>query len=132
MSAAYLPGWGDEATWGPCNFHPHDPRTPEPADEITRDEAEDRVLACPAVITHELDQASSADDLTDERIEAVIADPASATGPELLSVLMQDWPWSKHRDREMAAVRSALRSWLISTERIADDIKRLRPEGADW
>ena len=24
----YLPGPGDEATWGACYGHPHDPRTP--------------------------------------------------------------------------------------------------------
>lgn len=23
----YTPGYGDEATWGPCEGHPNDPRT---------------------------------------------------------------------------------------------------------
>jgi hypothetical protein len=27
-SMTYLPGPGDEATWGACYGHPHDPRTP--------------------------------------------------------------------------------------------------------
>ena len=28
-----LPGFGDQATWGRCYGHPHDPRTPEYDDE---------------------------------------------------------------------------------------------------
>ena len=28
-----LPGFGDQATWGRCYGHPHDPRTPEHDDE---------------------------------------------------------------------------------------------------
>ena len=28
-----LPGCGDQATWGRCYGHPHDPRTPEYDDE---------------------------------------------------------------------------------------------------
>lgn len=28
-----LPGFGDQATWGRCCGHPHDPRTPEYDDE---------------------------------------------------------------------------------------------------
>lgn len=28
-----LPGYGDQATWGRCCGHPHDPRTPEYDDE---------------------------------------------------------------------------------------------------
>lgn len=29
-----LPGCGDQATWGRCYGHPHDPRTPEYDEEI--------------------------------------------------------------------------------------------------
>ena len=29
-----LPGCGDQATWGKCYGHPHDPRTPEYDEEI--------------------------------------------------------------------------------------------------
>ena len=29
-----LPGFGDQATWGRCYGHPHDPRTPEYDEEI--------------------------------------------------------------------------------------------------
>ncbi len=29
-----LPGCGDQATWGKCCGHPHDPRTPEYDEEI--------------------------------------------------------------------------------------------------
>ena len=28
-----LPGFGDQATWGACCGHPHDPRTPEYDDD---------------------------------------------------------------------------------------------------
>jgi len=32
MSRLYIPGPGDEATWGRCTGHEHDPRTEDEAD----------------------------------------------------------------------------------------------------
>ena len=32
MSSSYIPGPGDEATWGPPTGHPHDPRTDDEVD----------------------------------------------------------------------------------------------------
>ena len=29
MNTVTMPGYGDAATWSPCDGHPHDPRTPE-------------------------------------------------------------------------------------------------------
>lgn len=49
MNAITMPGFGDEATWGPCTGHPLDPRTPE----LTEDEeaAEDLNDAISAAIS---------------------------------------------------------------------------------
>ena len=32
MNSSYIPGPGDEATWGPPTGHPHDPRTDDEVD----------------------------------------------------------------------------------------------------
>jgi hypothetical protein len=52
MSDPYIPGPGDEATWGRCTGHEHDPRTETIeefwsvcVDDEVFDEAEDRAAA---------------------------------------------------------------------------------------
>ncbi len=35
MSAVTTQGFGDAATWTPCDGHPHDPRTPEMSEEMS-------------------------------------------------------------------------------------------------
>jgi len=35
MNTVTMPGFGDAATWPPCDGHPHDPRTPDVADQLS-------------------------------------------------------------------------------------------------
>ena len=35
MNTVTIPGYGDAATWSPCDGHPHDPRTPEVSDQLS-------------------------------------------------------------------------------------------------
>jgi hypothetical protein len=35
MNTVTIPGFGDQETWTPCANHPHDPRMPDVADQLS-------------------------------------------------------------------------------------------------
>ena len=44
MLSSYLPGYGDEATWGPYTGHPNDPRAPDlDTEDFDIDEVEEDI-----------------------------------------------------------------------------------------
>ncbi len=55
-----LPGCGDQATWGRCYGHPHDPRTPEYDEEIGMSFIQ---------TTHELRKAANTLDTVDSLLD---------------------------------------------------------------
>ncbi len=55
-----LPGCGDQATWGKCCGHPHDPRTPEYDEEIDMSFIQ---------TTHELRKAANTLDTVDSLLD---------------------------------------------------------------
>lgn len=44
MNHTYIPGPGDEATWGPCLGHPNDPRTDSEPDDGLEDLGKDELI----------------------------------------------------------------------------------------